>query len=194
MNLSVEQLRASADRLHTYPALLDIAGTFVLLYAKAARSPAKARSFLLSIRPTGDFADYTEAIIETIMGTATMQRNWYIREDVALAVYLHAQNIGLTVPYIPGFAEIAEWITTDLAWTKSLDSTDDFHKKFMRYWQVAKAWRYTVQDVCTILSISRMTFYYWLRGDTAPPAAKMDGYISAFRKHIIEKTGANPDE
>ena len=195
MNITTEQLWAGAKRLRDFPALLDVAGAFVLLYAKALQTnPGRAKTFLLSLRPMGGFKNYIDCLHMVISEMPTLKRHPYEQVDVLIAILLHGKIQRLTVPYIDALDDVVEWMAPEFSWVACADTSDDFMARISKYWGIARARRATVQEVATAVGVSRATLYHWLDGTTVPPMSKMSAYTKAFHEYIIKLTGQDPDK
>lgn len=194
MNITTEQLWDSAKRLRACPALLDVAGAFVLLYARAVQTnPVRGKSFLLSIRPMGGFKDYIDCLNTVIVEMPTFKRYSYEPHDIELAIILHGKANKLTVPYLTALDDVFEWLSPELAWAAPTENADEFLVRVGKYWGIAKGRRASMQAVAEAIGVSRATFYYWLSGKSVPPAQKMSAYIKAFHTYIQHLTGLDPD-
>lgn len=194
MNITTEQLWDGAKRLRAFPALLDVAGAFVLLYAKAQQTnTVRAKAFLLSLRPMGGFKDYIECLHMVISEMPTMKRHPYEPYDVLIAILVHAKVQRLTVPYVDALDDVVDWMAPEFTWAAQAESSDDFMARVSKYWRIAKGRRVTMQEAADGIGVSRTTLYHWLDGTSVPPMSKMSAYVKSFQNYIIKLTGQDPD-
>lgn len=182
MRISETEFRRSIMRLQNAPGLLDIAGSFVFVYANALKA-GTATAVIDAMHPVKKAKRFDDCIAAAIMSSPAYTRLPYTEHDVYAAIYYHAHVSG--VPF-DGSASVSEVVAEMKGneWALQITTLSSFRKAVCDTLGTLADDKDALEKVAANIGVTASILTSWIAGKSCPRISQMSSYLQKINTFI----------